>query len=434
MAKEFTPHLNDVLKEVFTASLLLGAALGSGLIGGPISDKFGRKKTALIFTILSAIFAFALAPFKIFWLMAAIRLCLGFCVGVVSFLTPLYVGELADPQYRGMLVSTYQLSVTLGIFLSYVSGVIWTNILKHDAWRFELACGTLFGIGFFVLSIFLPESPKWLAMKGKGPLCDREEDIPGPLSMDEESVNVSSNMSDHPSDLPAPKKQSFLQALMSSKRAFIVGLVMASAQQLTGVNAIFFYAPRLIKDAGLKGTSAKLLATMGIGAWNVISTLVSVFLVDRVGRRPLLLTGWGLMVLGDVVVGIIYLIKSVTASVRVPIAMTGIVLFIFGFEMGVGPLFFLLCSELYPPEVRGRAMAAMVMVNWACNLAIGLSFLTLVNAIGTGTIFLIFAGIALLSLVFTFFVVPETKGKSLEAISGTGASPESEDASLLKSV
>ncbi len=194
-----------------------------------------------------------------------------------------------------------------------------------------------------------------------------------------------------------------------------MGIGLAVFQQVTGINTVIYYAPTIFEFAGFKSASAAILATAGVGVVNVIMTIVALLLLDRVGRRPLLLTGMAGMVISLTVLGFAFQSQRMS-SVLGPVAVISLMLYVGSFAIGLGPLFWLLISEIYPLKIRGLAMSLATVVNWGANLVVALTFLSLIEYLGRSGTFWLYAGVGLITWFFSFFFVPETKGRSLEEI------------------
>lgn len=257
----------------------------------------------------------------------------------------------------------------------------------------------------------MPESPAWLEKHQK--LTPKDEEmqlIAEGGSTETESTNPCVKL--------GQSLKGIFKALIRSPRALFVGLMIAFAQQMSGINALMNFSPQIMKDAGLTSETQQLVGTIGVGAWNTISTTFAIFLVDSCGRRPLLLIGFGLCVLGHLCV---ILSEAITAMAdkKFILALIGFAIFLLGFELGPGPLFYVLVSELYPAEVRAQAISFIVLTLWIWNIVLVFLYLPMVNSIGLIYTFLIFMIICVIAFFVILFIVPETKGKSLEEISGS---------------
>jgi SP family galactose:H+ symporter-like MFS transporter len=401
--KQFS--LSSGREEIVVSSVLLGCLAGA-LVGGILADRIGRRKlllvTAVVF-ILGAIGS-ALAPGAA-WLVAA-RVVVGAAVGIASFVAPLYISEIAPVDVRGKLVSLNQLAITSGIVISYGVGYAFA---ASEAWRWMFALAVVpagaFGIGL----MFIPNSPRWLVGRGH---MDQARSVMKRLRAPKlvegelrEIQQSAAQQKGHWAELFSP----YLRVAM------IVGVGLAIAQQITGINTIIYYGPTIFKFAGMSSSSVAILASLGVGVINVVMTVVSLQLIDRIGRRPLLLISLAGMTLSLFVLGLAFSLPQLTSSLGM-IAVVVVMTYVGSFAVGMGPIFWLLISEMYPLRIRGRAMSVATVANWGANLIVALSFLTLTQILGKATTFWLYGAISIGTWIFSFFLVPETKGKSLEQI------------------
>jgi sugar porter (SP) family MFS transporter len=262
-----------------------------------------------------------------------------------------------------------------------------------------------FGIGL----IFIPDSPRWLA--GRGPL-DQARAV---LKRIRPADKVDAEIKDIQQSV-AQQKGNWSELLSPLLRsAMIVGIGLAVAQQITGINTVIYYAPTIFKFAGFSSSSVAILASVGVGVVNVIFTVVAMQLIDRVGRRPLLLVSLAGMALSLIVLGLAFSLPQLSGS-RGWIAVASLMAYVGSFAVGLGPVFWLVLSEIYPLRIRGRAMSVGTTANWSANLIVALSFLTLTEVVGKAATFWLYAVVSIGAWLFAFFLVPETKGKTLEEI------------------
>lgn len=368
-------NYSEMLIGLITTAYLIGAAVGS-FFGGFISDRLGPKKMLGASSVISLVASIILAiQMSQLWLLIVLRMITGLGVGIATSIGPLYISEQANPKYRGMLGSLFQLFVCIGQLLAFSLNFVF-SFDSHEAWRLEFFIAGLFAAVFLIGYVRLPESAGFLAVQG----VEKET-----LFKDIKDV---------------------LTAAISSKRAFIVGVVLASLQQFTGINAFMFYSPSMFASFGWKG-SLTVVGSLIVGGFSTLSVIIAFFLVDRLGRKPLLLAGWSLMLVGNILMLIVGFAPSLPI---LPFGLSGLLIFLFGFQIGPGPVFFVVVSELYAVEIRGKAMGLIVFVNWLSNIVLSLFFPYLFKGMQM-KVFLIFGILSLVSVLFVFFVVQETQAK-----------------------
>ncbi|HXX18874.1 MAG TPA: sugar porter family MFS transporter [Candidatus Acidoferrum sp.] len=405
LKKEFA--LSPFALEVIVSGVLAGAAAGA-LVGGRLADLFGRRAllivTASIFAIGAILCAAAGSPA----ILIGGRIIVGLAIGLSSGTVPVYISEVSPPASRGWTVSLFQLSITVGILLAYIAGYALAAI-EGWRWMFGLAIipAVVFGLGM----LFLPESPRWLVKQGK------IGDARGVLQKIRNTPAVEDELSEIERSLELTTEQGRLSDLLhpSLRAALIVGLGLAVFQQVTGINTVIYYAPIIIQTAGIPSASGAILTTAGIGLVNVLMTVVSMWLIDRVGRRPLLLTGIAGMVLTLGILGLSFQVSAHNGALAW-VAVVSIMLYVASFAISLGPIFWLLISEIYPLRVRSSAEGLSATFNWGSNLVVSLTFLTLLQTIGTSRTFWLYAVLAVGAWIFSYYLAPETKGRTLEEI------------------
>jgi sugar porter (SP) family MFS transporter len=329
-------------------------------------------------------------------------------IGLASSVVPLYISEISPANARGWQVSLFQLAVTVGILAAYVADYAFT---PSGAWRWMLGLavipGALLGVGM----LFLPETPRFLARHGHFDLARSVlTKIRGTEDVEKEFLEIKTASQEtalrgHISDLLLP----------ALRPALIIGIFLGIFQQITGINTIIYYAPTIIRAAGISSIRGAILATAGIGIVNVIMTLVSMWLVDRVGRRPLLLTGIAGMVVSLAVIGFIFHLSQPGAMLAY-LAVISLMFYVASFAIGLGPIFWLIIAEIYPLKIRGMAAGIAAGVSWIANFAVSMTFLSLFNLLGPSRTFWMYGMLAVGSWLFSYYLVPETKGRSLEEI------------------
>lgn len=402
LQQDFT--LSPTLEEIVVSSVVLGALLGAA-VGGTLTDRFGRRIVLIVTAVLFALGAVgtALAP-TVFWLIIG-RVIVGMAIGVASFTTPLYISEISPVTMRGRFVSFNQIALTSGIVIAYLVDYALAGI-RGWRWMFGLAAvpSALLGIGM----VFMPESPRWLVSHGrvvKGRSVLQRIRATAAVDIEVQDIRQSSvQQSGNWAELSSP----------SLRPAMIVGVGLALFQQVTGINTVIYYAPTIFQSAGFATASVAILATAGVGIVNVLMTMVALLLLDRVGRRPLLLIGIAGMVISLAVLGTAFLFPHL--PVLRWVAAGSLMLYVGSFAVGLGPVFWLLISEIYPVKIRGLAMSIATVANWGANLFVALTFLTLVQVLGRPGTFWLYGLVGIGAWIFAYALVPETKGRSLEDI------------------
>ncbi|WP_322033812.1 sugar porter family MFS transporter [Paraburkholderia sp. J76] len=405
IAKDF--QVNDHVQEWIVSSMMVGAAAGA-VAAGWLSFRLGRKYSLLLGAALFIVGSLlcASAPNPAFLIGA--RFVLGVAVGIATFTAPLYLSEIAPGQVRGAMVSAYQLMITVGILIAFLSD---TAFSSSGAWRWMLGVVAIPAALFLLGVLTLPRSPRWLMMKGR---TDEARKVLNSLRT--ETAAVEQEMKDIARQLEV-KEQGFalLRSSRDFRRSLALGITLQVVQQLTGINVVMYYAPRIFGLAGYSGHPAQLWGTVIVGAVNVVATFIAIGLVDRWGRRPILLTGFSVMTFGMGALG--WLLKlGVATHAQQFLAVAMLLVFIAGFAMSAGPMIWILCSEIQPIKGRDFGIAASTFTNWVANTIVGATFLTMLNAFGHAQTFWLYAALNAAFIAFTFWFVPETRGVPLETI------------------
>ncbi|WP_433634662.1 sugar porter family MFS transporter [Halomicrococcus sp. NG-SE-24] len=396
--------MSPLVEGIVMSGAMAGAALGAA-VGGKLADRLGRRQLILIGAVVFFVGSLTMAIAPTVPILVAGRLIDGVAIGFASIVGPLYISEIAPPKIRGALTSLNQLMVTLGILISYFVNYAFADA---GAWRLMLGTGMIPAVVLAVGIVKMPESPRWLYEHGRRDDAravlerTREGDVDDELAEIEQTVAKQSGTS----------LRDLLQPWL--RPALVVGLGLAVFQQITGINAVIYYAPTILESTGF-GSATSILATVGIGVINVLMTVVAIALIDRVGRRLLLLVGIGGMVVTLAVLGVVFYLPGFS-GVLGWVATASLMLFVAFFAIGLGPVFWLLISEIYPLSVRGSAMGTVTVANWGANLVVSLAFPLLTANLGKPSTFWLFGVCSLAALAFTYRLVPETKGRSLEAI------------------
>jgi len=385
------------------SSLLVGAIIGA-FGSGVLTDKYGRKKILIVVALFFAFSCSITAIATTSMLFISARLIGGLAVGAASVLSPMYVAEVAPARNRGMLVSVYQLTIVFGILCSYT-----INYWLHDAdnnWRWMFATGVVPSVLFFAGLFFIPESPRWLYKAG------RKEDslkvltrIGGEALAKEEIDEIAKSLDNNHASVSGGELFS-----PAARKVMVVGFLLAVFVQISGINTVIDYAPKILLAAGVEIKNA-LLQTSLIGLINFIFTFVAILFIDKVGRRRLYLIGSMGMAVTLVMLAVSFFMKMEGIFTLVCI-----ILFISFFSSCIGPVFWTLISEIYPNRIRGKALAFASFTQWIFNFLVVLLFPHFLASVGGTATFLFLALMSFLQWLFTYMYVPETKGKSLEDI------------------
>jgi SP family galactose:H+ symporter-like MFS transporter len=397
--------LTTVAEEIVVSGVLLGATLGA-IVGGKAADLFGRRRVLLVTAAIFGIGALASAMAPSPTVLIVSRVVLGLAIGLASTNVPVYLSEVAPPHARGWVVSLFQLAVTVGIVVAYLTDYAFAGV---EGWRWMLglavAPALVFGTGMF----FLPETPRWLIRGGHYEVAHRV------LVRIRELGDVNVEIEEIKASLAEQTEGGHWTDLLRRqvRPALVVGLGLAVFQQITGINTVIYYAPKILQTAGFNSASGAILATVGVGVVNVGMTIIAMFLVDRAGRRPLLLVGIAGMIVTLGVLGLSFRYPSGQLARIAVICLMG---YVASFAISLGPIFWLLIAEIYPLKIRGLAEGTAATFNWASNLIVSLTFLTLIEKLGASSTFLLYAFASVASWLFAYYFVPETKGRTLEQI------------------
>ncbi len=414
--------IGTTVTEIITSWVTLGALVGA-LVAGGLADRWGRRSTILsaagLFTVGAVIEAFAPGP----PVLVVGRLVVGFGVGVASVAAPLYAAEMAPARVRGRFVSLYQLAITMGILIAYVVDEALTN---SDAWRVMLGVSAVPGILLAVAMFPMPDSPRWLLRNG------RRDDAADALQKVEPGTDTEARLAEVQAAIDADRQQASWGELRSPslRRPLQIGIGLAVFQQITGINAIIYYANEIFGAAGFSTPQEQAAATTwAIGVVNVLATFIAVGYVDRFGRKPLLRAGLIGMALSLTVVGIgFHLLDGQSGakggeSPTAVMTLVGLVVFIASFAFSLGPVVWTVINEIFPSRVRGRAVAVATAANWGSAWLVSQFFLTITDAIGQAGTFLLFAAFSAIAFVWVTRTVPETKGRTLEEIEALWTEP-----------
>lgn len=393
--------LSDAQTEIAASSLLLGCVFGAS-VAAFTSDRFGRKKVLLGAAALFTLSSFGAALPRDLVEFSIARLLGGVAIGIASTLSPLYIAEISPAKKRGLLVSLNQLAIVTGILLSYSVNYLLTGAGPSN-WRWMFATAAVPSIAFFLTLLFIPESPRWLVQKGREQEAERFlAHMVGSKAAAAEMDEIRAAISEESGDLLDP----------TFRRALLVAIVIALFSQFTGINTIIYYGSIVfLEHVPHQTASTALWANVIIGAINFVATIAGMLLIDRAGRKSLLMSAFGGMAL-----------SLVAVSSAIHFQASGIIVLIFVltyvacFAVGVGTGTWVLMAEICPTRVRGRAMSLATVFLWCGTLLVTLTFLSLVNVFTAPGVFLLYAMISIAAFLFVWRGVPETKGKTLEEI------------------
>ncbi len=398
--------LDELWKGWAASCALIGCVIGAS-IAGTLSDRLGRKKALLLSAVLFAASAVGTAIPQNLTQFVIARMLTGIAVGMASMLSPLYIAEVSPARIRGILVSLNQLAIVSGISLVYFVNVLVAR-MGDEAWNVETGWRWMFGSGvlpavvFLLLLLIVPESPRWLAKQGH---VDRAlavlARVGGPQHAQAELAEIQ--------DAISHEGGSIRQLLLPGMRIpLIVGIGLAILQQVTGINTVFYYGPEILKKAGLETIDA-LWQNVSIGVVNVISTVVATAVVDLLGRKPLLL-------LGSAGMGVSLLLMTLALELsRGAIVLAPVLTYVAFFGITLGPVVWVVMSEIFPTRIRGRAMGVATVCLWISCFLVSQFFPYVLDRLG-GYGFLIYAAMCVVSFFFVLGCLPETKGKTLEEI------------------
>ncbi|MGA2625164.1 MAG: sugar porter family MFS transporter [Bacteroidota bacterium] len=411
-------HLSTLAEGWFVSSALVGCIVGVAF-AGMLSDRFGRKKILILSSLLFLVSTLGctFAPSHIALIFS--RLVAGLAIGVASMLAPLYISEIAPPSIRGRLVSLYQFAITIGILCAYFSNAWILNlsqgaaqpegmlqwIYSREVWRGMFGTMIIPDIAFIVLLLFVPESPRWLISRG---LTEKAKAV---LAKIQRAENISLEYEQIASTI-GREKVSMAQLLNPAMRVpLLIGILLPVFSQFSGINAIIYYGPKILKQAGLSISDA-LGGQVLIGFVNVLFTLLAIWQVDKLGRKPLLLYGISGACISLLAVGLFFELQIANGALLIIFIMFFIACFAFSY----GPVTWIVISEIFPTHIRGRAMSIGIFALWGANAIVGQVLPWMLERCGPGGTFWIFAALCLPALLLVWKLLPETKGRSLEEI------------------
>lgn len=410
-------ELADYQVGLITSILLLGCAIGA-MVGGRLSDSLGRRKLILILAVFFFFAALGVVLAPNYTLLLAFRFLLGLAVGGASVTVPVYLGEVAPFEHRGSIVSRNELMIVTGQFLAFlINAIIGNAFASHvgeSVWRYMMIVMMLPAVALFVGMLRMPESPRWLVLKGR----DQEAlDVLRQVRSEERAVAEMAEVHALAAQASAEQEGSLREVFATRwmRRLLYIGIGLAMFQQLTGINSMMYYGELVLQDAGFSHEVA-LIVNVFNGVASVSAMLVALkWVIDRFSRRGILLFGFLGTTAMHLLAGLAGTFMPESSPARRWVLLLIIVVFVFIMQATIGPLVWLMVSEIYPLKSRGAMIGVTVFMLWITNGLVGQFFPMLTGAIGFGTFFLFF-GLGLLALVFIYFKVPETSGVSLERL------------------
>ena len=412
--------LSTGLEGWYVGCALIGSIIGVA-VAGLLSDNLGRKKTMLIAALMFSISAIGCAVCGDFTQLVVYRMIGGFGIGVVSIVSPIYISEIAIPEKRGTLVSLYQLAITIGFLLAYLVNylilkgaqldatdpALGSRMMNNEYWRGMLGSETIPDLLFLVVIFFIPESPRWLIVKGRsGKALEILQRIYG--TPEDASAQLEATRASIAGEVKSEWKELLEPGIF---KAVLIGSAIAILGQFMGVNAVLYYGPKIFMDAGLSGEGS-LLSTVLVGVVNMLTTVIALIIIDKVGRKKLVWWGVGGMIVCLLMIGLYFALGTLPTW----FLLVFFLLYVFCTAISISAVVFVLLSEMYPNRVRGLAMSVAGLALWVGTYLIGqLTPWMLENLTPAGTFFL-FAFMCLPYLFIMWKWVPETTGKSLEEI------------------
>lgn len=400
-----TYDISTFVQEIIVSSVVFGALLGA-LCSGRLTDKFGSQQM-LFYMAITFIIGTLLSVFAsgVYMLIVG-RFIIGIAIGITSYASPLLISEMAPAKNRGGLVLLNGIMITGGETAAFLVDYA---LVPTQSWRLMFLTGLVPAILLLLGMIMLPPSPRWMILKGR---LDHARHI---LSKIRSAHTIENELNEiiKYSKLQTGTWNELFSKLM--RPVLIIGMGLGILQQFVGINTVMYYGPSIFAAAGFHTESTQLLATFGLGVMNTIMTIVAVFIVDKIGRRRLLLGGMCVASLSLSFAGLLFY-----ADIHTPLTVWAtfafLLLYIAGYCISIGSLFWLIISEIYPLNIRSVAMSFVTATQWAASFIVALTFLSIVNTIGMAFTLWIYAFVCLLTYLFCHYLVPETTGVTLEEI------------------
>jgi len=392
--------MSDTATEVAASSLLVGCVIGA-MLAGTLSDRFGRRKLLIGAAACFAVSAIGAAVPTTLRQFIVARFVGGIAIGIASMLSPLYIAEISPARIRGKLVTTNQLMIVVGILASYCVNYL-LSTWGASSWRWMFGSAVLPSLLFLLALMLVPESPRWLVEQGRSADALKVLTAIDNSGAKAELQAIESAVTGESGSLREPGLARLLR----------IAIALAVLQQVTGINTILYYGSLLfVERIPGQSDSSALIANIAIGAVNLVCTIVAMLIIDRLGRRPLLM--WAS---GGMGISLTFLAIAIHLRAPLPVILGTILLYVACFAVGLGPGVWLVMAEIFPSRVRGRAMSLATVSLWLACLLITATFLTLMNVVGASGTFLLYAGMCIVTFGLVLKAVPETKGYTLEEI------------------
>jgi sugar porter (SP) family MFS transporter len=393
--------LSDSQTEIAASSLLLGCVIGAS-VAAFTSDRFGRKRVLLAAAALFTLSSLGAALPRNLVEFVTARFMGGLAIGIASTLSPLYIAEISPAKSRGLMVSLNQLAIVIGILLSYSVNYLLTGAGPAN-WRWMFASAAVPSVCFLIALLFISESPRWLVQKGRESEAERFlSQVAGSDAARVEIQAIRAAIAEESGDLLDP----------AFRKPLLVAILIALFSQFTGINTIIYYGSLVfLEHVPHQTATSALWANVVIGAINFIATLAGMALIDRAGRKPLLMSAFAGMALSLAAVA-----AAIHFQAPAMLALLFVLIYVACFAVGVGTGTWVVMSEICPTRIRGRAMSVATIFLWCGTLAVTLTFLSLVEAFSAGGTFVLYAAVCIAAFVFVWRLVPETKGRTLEEI------------------
>ncbi|MBC1333689.1 sugar porter family MFS transporter [Listeria booriae] len=413
MSKAGQLNLTPAGEGIVASSLLFGAAFGA-VFGGRLSDRNGRRKNLLMLAVVFFVATLGCTFAPNMAVMVVFRVILGLAVGGASVTVPTYLAEMSPTERRGRMVTQNELMIVTGQLLAFTFNAIIGTTLGEDGnvWRYMLVIATIPAVVLWFGMLILPESPRWLASKGKiGDALRVLQQIREQNVAETELTEIKDNITAE----AALDKATFKDLSVKwVRRILFIGLGIAVVQQITGVNSIMYYGTEILRDAGF-GTEAALIGNIANGVISVLATFLGIYLLGKVGRRPMLITGLIGTTSALLLIGILSMLLQGTEAL--PYVVLSLTVTFLAFQQGaISPVTWLMLSEIFPQRLRGIGMGTTVFCLWITNFLVGFSFPILLAHVGLSITFFMFAVLGVFAILFVKKYLPETKGHSLEQI------------------